>query len=125
MAKADLQKELAQLRTHFEKNARLRLEFLGSLSTLLRQHGVAVSDALLGQLKLSVDGASNSGGPIEKAGGPIEKAGGPIEKAGGPIEKAGGPIEKAGGPIQKAGGPIQKSAAPKPAGKSAAKPKKK
>lgn len=114
MAKVDLQKELAQLRTHFEKNARLRLEFLGSLSTLLRHHGVPVSDALLAQLKLSTDDGAGAAGPVEKAAGPVVKAAGPVEKAASPGKKAAGPVEKAAGPVQKAAGPVQKATSPKP-----------
>ena len=46
--------EIAALRHALHVNHRLRLEFLGGLSKLLREYGLQVSDELLGSLILSV-----------------------------------------------------------------------
>jgi len=46
--------EAAALRHNFHVNHRLRLEFLGNLSKLLRDYGIQASDELLSSLVLSV-----------------------------------------------------------------------
>ena len=46
--------QAAALRHSFHANHRLRLEFLGNLSKLLRDYGIETSDELLGSLVLSV-----------------------------------------------------------------------
>ena len=46
--------EIAALRHNFHVNHRLRLEFLGNLSKLLRDYEIHASDELLGSLVLSV-----------------------------------------------------------------------
>ena len=55
-AKGALNTEIAKLRTKFRTNARLRLEFLGHLSALLREHGVDVSEQLLVSVVLAIPG---------------------------------------------------------------------
>lgn len=47
-------REVAALRHSFHANQRLRLEFLASVSKLLRDYGVEASDELLASLILSV-----------------------------------------------------------------------
>lgn len=54
--KGDLNAEIAKVRTKFRTNARLRLEFLGQLSALLRQHGVDVSEELFVSVVLALPG---------------------------------------------------------------------
>lgn len=54
MAKPDLNAEVTKLRAVLEKNSRLRLEFLGQFSSLLRTHHVDISDALLSQLTVAL-----------------------------------------------------------------------
>jgi hypothetical protein len=49
-----LNAEIGTVRTKFRTNARLRLEFLGKLSKLLREHGVQVSDELFASIVLAI-----------------------------------------------------------------------
>ena len=50
---AEKEMEVAQLRTNIRLNNRLRLEFHASLSRLLREHGLKISDDRLSQLTLA------------------------------------------------------------------------
>ncbi|MBV1777290.1 hypothetical protein KSF73_16335 [Burkholderiaceae bacterium DAT-1] len=65
MAKKTLQQEITALRAQFENNSRLRLEFLGQLSSLLRTHQIDISNELLRSLVLAIgdEKGSISGSP--------------------------------------------------------------
>jgi len=75
--------EAAQLRAEFRRNGKLRLEYLASMSKLLREHGINIADESLANMVPADIGELFAGQP---PGGP--RPGGP----GGP--RPGGP----GGP---------------------------
>lgn len=53
MQNLPLEREIASLRLRFQANNRLRLEFLGTLSKILRDYGEPVSDDLLASVVLA------------------------------------------------------------------------
>ncbi len=53
MQNLPLEREIASLRLRFQANNRLRLEFLGTLSKILRDYGEPVSDSLLDSVVLA------------------------------------------------------------------------
>ena len=53
MQNLPLEREIASLRLRFQANNRLRLEFLGTLSKILRDYGEPVSDNLLDSVVLA------------------------------------------------------------------------
>ena len=54
MERQDALREIAALRHNLHINSRLRLEFLASLSKLLREYGISADDELLSSLILAV-----------------------------------------------------------------------
>jgi hypothetical protein len=62
--------EIKRLRAELDSNARLRLEFLGQVSRLLREHSVSISDRLLSELTLAsaaeMPEARGAKPPVEK-----------------------------------------------------------
>ncbi|WP_269530767.1 hypothetical protein [Chitinimonas sp. BJYL2] len=82
MAKTDTKAELTKLQSVLSKNNRLRLEFLGQTSALLRQHGVGISDELLSNLTLATKGeAGDDNGPPKPPKG-AKALGGPPKPPG-------------------------------------------
>ena len=53
--------DISALRTKLKANARLNLEFKAAISTLLREHGVTISDATLAKLVVAIPEEIGSG----------------------------------------------------------------
>jgi len=69
MNRQDKIREIAALRQAFHANDRLRLEFLGGFSKLLREYGISVGSELLRELIFSVPEETLSGaGPASNGG---------------------------------------------------------
>lgn len=60
-----LTSEIAALRHAFLVNGRLRVEFLGNLSKLLREHGIEVSAELLRKVELAIPDELRAMSPTE------------------------------------------------------------
>src|SRR5690349_6314537 len=54
MQREETLREIAALRHNLHINSRLRLEFLASISKLLRDYGITADDQLLGSLILAI-----------------------------------------------------------------------
>jgi hypothetical protein len=72
MQREETLREIAALRHNLHINSRLRLEFLASISKLLRDYGITADDQLLSSLILAVpDELSASEAPIPPEGEPL------------------------------------------------------
>src|SRR4051812_33207220 len=66
MQNLPLEREIASLRLRFQANNRLRLEFLGALSKILRDYGEPISDDLLAIVVLAMPNElADLGRPLE------------------------------------------------------------
>lgn len=84
MEREETLREIAALRHNLHINSRLRLEFLASLSKLLREYGISADDELLSSLILAVPGELSAKGnepivPIEPPLAPEESPAWPEE----------------------------------------------
>jgi hypothetical protein len=68
MQNLPLEREIASLRLRFQANNRMRLEFLGTLSKILRDYGEPVSDDLLAAVVLATPNElADLGRPLKAA----------------------------------------------------------
>src|SRR3954471_12193676 len=72
MQREETLREVASLRHNLHINSRLRLEFLASISKLLRDYGITADDQLLSSLILAIpDELSANSAPMPPEGEPM------------------------------------------------------
>jgi hypothetical protein len=95
----------SQLRAEFRRNGKLRLEYLASMSRLLREHGVQIQDESLANLVPADIGELYNSPPPNKPSGPQTppmpgKPSGPQPTPGKPSGPSPHPFGKPSGPSQ-------------------------
>ncbi len=76
--------EATKLRAEFRRNGKLRLEYLASMSRLLREHGIDVADDSLANMVPADIGELFAGGPPGAPRPAPKPPGGPRPAPGGP-----------------------------------------